>query len=549
MVAWGGDNAPSQSKRCVTCGETFVPVGATQAEERWVLRRTNGEELQFDSLLTLQEWVGAGDASPLDEISKTGQAWRKLQDIVELAPLFQGVSKSPALPTVPTKSAPELAPLSASLEASGQLKAHKKTTRRSILVFFFALAAGAAVVVAVHYVQQQHNRQISRAQIYVDDARRQLMQNTEHHIQSSVLAFREATQVAPDYAPAQAWLALALIARADGLRLDAWLGQQEIQWDPGNVALDEARQERLILEADQRLEEAFLIATRGAALAADSVEANFVLADYYFRQGKTHDFRRHLTRIKIIDPNHPSRYYFEAQSQEKSVHAQVVAWEQLLIRGPSQNRMRLKMVQFLLGQEDFGRALQEINVVLNKAPAHKLAARLRGHIVRLQAQELAPAETPAADVTRAEEAPSVALKSGAPKFPKPVVVTEKRKLSPTQAMLRKADKLRAKGEIDEAAAIYRELLQQSPQHLDARTGLGFCYLSAGSLPAAFAAFEKVLTRASDYSEAHRGLAELWRARGNKEKALTHYRRYLMVLPRGSHAAQVRSAMMELENQP
>ena len=391
LVELEGEDTPPQSMKCVACGETFVPVRGGLLENRWVLKRVNGEELQFDSLYTLQTMVRSGEVSPNDEISRTGQGWRKLRDIVELASLFQAqeTKKSFVQPRA-TRPAVREPALEASLEFSGQMSSRKKNSGNNILVFLLALLVGAATVFAVHHFQEKHNRKIQKAQIFVDDARRQLMQDTEHHIESSITAFRKSIEVAPDYAPAHAWLALSLLARADALLVDAWLSQQEIQWDPGNVALDEGRQKKLDSEAANRLEEAFLAATRAAGLAADSVEANFVLADYYHRQDKVHDFRRHLTRIKIIDPNHLSRHYFEALSESRPLEARLISWEELLINGPSQNRMRLKMVHFLLENKDYSRALQEVDVVLNKAPAHRFAARLRGHIVKLQMQMVIP---------------------------------------------------------------------------------------------------------------------------------------------------------------
>lgn len=555
LVELEGEDTPLKAMKCVACGETFVPVRGGLLERRWVLRRTSGEQLRFDSLQTLQAMVRSGDVLPGDEISRTGQGWRKLRDIVELAALFEAkeIKLSHPRPQIPRDFVSN-APLQASLEASGSLKVPKKTAQKNALVFLFALAAGAAIVFMAHHFKEKHNREIQKAQIFVDDARRQLMQDTAHHVESSVTAFERATQEAPDYAPAHAWLALSLLASADALLLDVWLSKQEIQWDPGQVALDEERLERLENQAASRLEKSFLSATRASGLAADSIEANFVLADYYYRQSKVHDFRRHLTRIKIIDPNHVSRYYFEALSESRPLNARLISWEELLINGPSQNRMRLKMVRFLLENKDYIRALQEVDVVLSKAPAHGFAARLRGHIVKLQSQEKLDlsATTTTGSVPEVEPVKDSAVpqpESKAALVKRPKQANKKLPLSPLQSLLR-----RAQGKIDadlprEATALYRKALILKPNNIDALAGLGFCHLEQNSLPAAYSAFEQVLRRAKDFAEAHRGLGKLWRVRGNKEKALKHFKHYLKVLPMGSHAASVRTAIIELEANP
>ena len=207
------------------------------------------------------------------------------------------------------------------------------------------------------------------------------------------------------------------------------------------------------------------------------------------------------------------------------------------------------MVDFLLENKDYARALQEVDVVLNKAPAHRFAARLRGHVVKLKAQEQerASALEPDSDVSDPKAEPVIAAEAAAPaekksKRPRP-------RLSPLQSLLRKAAKSLDAGEPMVAMQHYREALVIKSDNIDALAGLGFCYLEQGSLPAAYSAFEKVLRQAKDFSEAHRGLGKLWRVRGNKDKALEHFRHYLKVLPMGSHAASVRTAIMELEAQP
>ena len=195
-------------------------------------------------------------------------------------------------------------------------------------------------------------------------------------------------------------------------------------------------------------------------------------------------------------------------------------------------------------------------MVLSKAPAHRFAARLRGHIVKLQTLEAEAAmaekneDASSDEVDEKLESPSVREQVQAP----PQLEVPQRnkrprqKLSPLQTLLRKAAKSLDDGDPILAMKYYREALVIKADNIDALTGLGFCYLAQDSLPAAFSTFEQALRQAKDFSEAHRGLGKLWRARGNREKALEHFRHYLKVLPMGSHAASVRTAIMELEMQ-
>ena len=274
-----------------------------------------------------------------------------------------------------------------------------------------------------------------------------------------------------------------MISRADALLLDAWLGEEEVQWDPGNVGIDKERQERLRSEASSLLEGPSWPPLGHQAWLQISVEANFVLADYYYRQQKVHDFRRHLTRIKIVDPNHLSRHYFEALSNARPLEVRLISWEELLINGPSQNRMRLKMVRFLLENKDYSRALQEVDVVLSKAPAHRFAARLRGHIVKLQTLE---AEAAMAEKNEDASSDEVDEKLESPSVREQVQATPqlevpqrnkrpRQKLSPLQTLLRKAAKSLDDGDPILAMKYCCEALVIKVDNIDALTGLGFCY--------------------------------------------------------------------------
>lgn len=85
--------------RCTHCGHLFkiFPPGTSPAlpeESGWMLRREDGTVFAIDKFTTLQKWIGQGKVTRRDELSRTGESWKRLGDIVELSPFFDLVERS-----------------------------------------------------------------------------------------------------------------------------------------------------------------------------------------------------------------------------------------------------------------------------------------------------------------------------------------------------------------------------------------------------------------------------------------------------------------------
>jgi len=100
--------------KCSTCGHLFkirkksfvltepVMLGKKEGEEdadrNWMVRRSDGTVLSFKELTTLQKWIVEQKVSREDEISKSGETWKRLGSIAELASFFQVVDKAAGQP-------------------------------------------------------------------------------------------------------------------------------------------------------------------------------------------------------------------------------------------------------------------------------------------------------------------------------------------------------------------------------------------------------------------------------------------------------------------
>jgi len=96
--------------KCSTCGHLFKirkksfvltePVVLGKKDEQdaqnrnWMIRKQDGTMLSFKELTTLQKWIVERRVARDDEISKSGETWKKLGTIAELASFFQVVDQA-----------------------------------------------------------------------------------------------------------------------------------------------------------------------------------------------------------------------------------------------------------------------------------------------------------------------------------------------------------------------------------------------------------------------------------------------------------------------
>ncbi len=73
-------------------GDETIPARSPQAPQltrEWKVRQPSGNIFSFKELTTLQKWIVERKVSRDDEISLTGEAWKRLGNIAELASFFQ----------------------------------------------------------------------------------------------------------------------------------------------------------------------------------------------------------------------------------------------------------------------------------------------------------------------------------------------------------------------------------------------------------------------------------------------------------------------------
>ncbi len=114
-------NEEGVTVKCSTCGHLFkvrkksfvltepvLPDSESNdetADRNWMVRQPDGSVLSFKELTTLQKWIVERRVSRDDEISKSGETWKRLGSIAELASFFQIVDQASSV-SIPAVSQP-----------------------------------------------------------------------------------------------------------------------------------------------------------------------------------------------------------------------------------------------------------------------------------------------------------------------------------------------------------------------------------------------------------------------------------------------------------
>jgi tetratricopeptide (TPR) repeat protein len=110
------------------------------------------------------------------------------------------------------------------------------------------------------------------------------------------------------------------------------------------------------------------------------------------------------------------------------------------------------------------------------------------------------------------------------------------------------DRLRDREKPEAALDAYGKAEDLGPDRAEPLAGKGLALLDMGQKPAAEAAFQSALKINSRYGVAIMGLAETYRAMGNKANAIKWYERYLDVLPNGPEAPVATEAIRRLKSE-
>lgn len=169
--------------------------------------------------------------------------------------------------------------------------------------------------------------------------------------------------------------------------------------------------------------------------------------------------------------------------------------------------------------------------------------------------QVAPKEEPVVDAGMVEaakptvDAGVVAQAAGTEAGGDPVKVSTKAEpVRDFDYYMAQGDKLREREKAAAALEAYGKAAELNPESAEPVAGKGLALLDLGRAVQAEAAFNQALRLNGRYGVAIMGLAETFRSLGNKEKAIEYYQKYLDDVPNGAEAPVARSAIKRLQEQ-
>jgi len=582
-----------------------LPSDADPNDRRWMIRTQGGQVYRFKELTTLQQWIVERKVARDDQISRSGETWKRLGDIAELGSFFQVVDAAmaaAAAPSGPTEGAPaprrdiadepafssdagqfrDVGPSAAWEEDSAAISSSdvigeeipRRRTGKMIGVFVLValvLGGGVAGFVMRDKIkgllsgdggQQSEAYQAGRKLLLMDDE------------QSLARADQELARAPLDNALALAARAEVYTVWAQHLRTEATLLERKAERleaaleaagsqkkeegatprpvsgadDPKLARLEAAK---LRDEATKKLLQAEIHASAAIKVAADRPEVKRAMGDYLRLQGRQPEARTYLADAARLSPEDPEVLYVEGALEADLGHAEKAETllKQALVRtkarqGQSLLRAALLLASLQLKAGRSSEAQAQAEAVLEANPNHRWAKQLLEEAKAAAEQVASPTPTPTAPDAGAPEASPTPGKVP-PKKPggeHPAPLAG----GSYDSLVKQGSQLSERGRTMQAVRAFEQALKLRPNGAEALTGLGYCHLDQERFAAAISSFHKALSVSPTYGDALIGMAEAYKIQGNLRKALDYYRAYVTAHPSGGKAVMSRRNVADLE---
>jgi predicted Zn finger-like uncharacterized protein len=546
---------------------------APRAEERmWMLRSAKTAEVtRFRELTTLQQWIVERKVSRQDEISRGGESWKPLGGIAELASFFHVVEQAESaappsalpLPEMATEmlasqhraTAPELRSVAA--EAPLDDDEVPKGSGRGALTFAFLLAlVGVGGVFGYRYwraraASSSASEVAAQLAPLLERGRLALRSDTDEGFREAISALDRALELDPSSLAARVDLGEAHITSA------AYLLEDAHALEAGGSAADAQAARTLRTEAQSHLERARRVLEEPSAEEAAAAPALArAFGDLLRVEGApAAAAERYLQRAAQKGADDPELAYSlgelalrEGQKPEAltrlgdAIRHDGEPGHAPLVRA----HYRLAALAREAGRKD--ELHKECDIVLHASPKHDRAHAL----CTIDSADLGGA--PRADAS--VPAVAVAAPAGDDKGLAPGTPTKPREpaLAPPgsndyRTIIREADRLSGSGRSVQARKLYEHALELDPKGVAALTGLGYCDLDAERFLQSVDRFNAALAIDPNSGDAMIGLAESYKVRGQKERAIEFYRKYLATNSGGAKAQMARQNLRELEPHP
>ncbi len=522
--------------KCTSCGHVFRVAKAAASTMRsqttgdWMIRNASGGQVfKFKELTTLQRWIVERRVTRDDEISKTGDTWKRLGDILELASFFQVAEQAAIVPqqhpAAPLTEAP-----------SGRVVPTKRRSPVPLIVagsmVVFALFTGGILMRAAWKKQPgipEAQAGTEQAAVHIIGGLRELKKDTVPSYLAAETEFEKALQLQPSNTVALLGATLALSGAAEFAREDAGEIEKKmrdaaagkLRFSPAELATMATELGKKQADAAARTERAFAYMKRTLEADKNQKDGLRAASRYYALTNAQEAWKGIADKSQALLADDPDFNYalgLLRRRDDTQLDAAISALQKTADKDPAHLGARYRLAEIYEKRGDKLRAAALIDEVTTKAPDHVHAAALR--------KRLEP-PAPRVDAPKSDEQP----RSAAPET--------------FDSLLSRANKARQAERAKQAVELYTRALDLKPDNAEALTGLGLVYLDMEQAGNAISQFQKAVAANSRYSDAYMGLAEAYRARGMKRDAAKNYQRYLELAPNGAEAPVARQALKDL----
>jgi predicted Zn finger-like uncharacterized protein len=585
---------------------TVARRAPARPEERgWMLRSaSSGEVVRFRELTTLQQWIVERKVTRLDQISRGGESWKELGGIAELASFFHVVEQAeavahasqpglamqrsaadaeralPDLPTAVLSRAPTLGPgvLDDGDNTVVEMGSGRPQVPRSNAgaLLLGVIVVGGLVAGGAYFLRSRTARTDApnpAASELLQRGRTALLTDTDDGFREAISALDRALELLDEPAGASA-SASVLAARAD-------LGEAHVIWaaylledahrleassgtaggTAGGAAGAQAAH-TLRAEAQAHLERARRVLEEGGgANAAAGPLARAFGELLRVEGGPVATAERYLQAAAQKGADDPELAYALGELALREGKAQeAVAHLGEATRGADGGLVRAHYRLAVIARDGdrTDELRRECETLARLAPRHERARTLCAAPTPAATADLGAAPRPADAGTAVTTVAAVTAAPGAAPAAKPVDHTlepnapsrprEPGLAPPTdyKSLVREADRLQENGHSKEARKVYERAIELDPRGVAALTGLGYCDLDAERFLQAVDRFNAALAVDPGAGDALVGLAESYKVRGQTQRAIDQYKKYLAAHPDGPKAQMARKNLRDLE---
>lgn len=364
--------------------------------------------------------------------------------------------------------------------------------------------------------------------------------------QAGALAFAARSQVAAILA--QHLNDHAALLDLQAKQIESEISEKKLRGPAAGQLTDQAnalrlRASRARTEAKAQIEQATAQANEAYRQDKTGLESNRALADARRLAGRPDpSILALIEAAKQVGPNDPGIAYVEGLywlDQQNSERASELL-HSAVAKARAYNNATLLRAVFQLAliawrAGDKATAQTQLQAILAQNAAHQWAKTLRDLLP--QTPKLIGSAPPASDAGT----PSSPASQDATKAETPTAL-------PTsyEDLVRAGDSAAEAGKTMRAIKAYEAALKRRPRGYQALTGLAYCQLDLERFGAAVAGFRRALNIEPSHGDALIGMAEAYKAMGDKQRSLDHYVAYLNRHPQGPKAALAQRNKKALE---